>query len=105
MSTKNQASVRHNGQPKGFSCVEYECDQDENEPNLLSAIESNIRESLDEIDILRGTIQYWESRRAPAGPDERNMLSEAFRIMHGELLGLTARMKELLDRVELAPGV
>ncbi len=105
MSTKNQASVRLNGQPIGFSSVAYECDQDEIEPNLLSAIDSNIRESLDEIDILRGTIQYWESRRAPPGPDERNMLVEAFRIMHGELVGLTARMKDLLDRTELIPGV
>ena len=33
------------------------------------------------------------------------MLTEAFRVMHGELLGLTARAKELIDREEqLANG-
>ena len=29
---------------------------------------------------------------------------EAYRIIHGELLGLTARMKELRDRAEMAAG-
>ena len=30
------------------------------------------------------------------------MLMEAFRVMHGELLGLTARMKDLMERMEPA---
>ncbi len=67
---------------------------------LLTALNANIKDSLEEIDILRGTVQYWESRRAATDAKERDMLREAFRIMHGELLGLTARMKDLLDRAE-----
>ena len=35
-------------------------------------------------------------------PKERALLMEAFRVMHGELLGLTARTKELLERMEQA---
>ncbi len=67
---------------------------------LLRAVGENIRDTLDEIDFLRGSIQYWESRRLADDPHERDLLTEAFRIMHGELLGLTARVKELLTRSE-----
>ncbi len=72
------------------------------DPSLFGALNANIEESLEEIDILRGTVQYWESRRPATAESERAMLLEAFRIMHGELLGLTARMKELLSGVEHA---
>jgi hypothetical protein len=69
----------------------------------MAALAANIRESLEEIEILRGTVQYWESRRTATEAKERHLLAEAFRIMHGELLGLTVRMKELLSKTELAP--
>ena len=104
MRRKIQASVKLNAQPIIYNGMEYDGGAD-SEPGHLSAIETNIRESFDEIDVLRGTIQYWESRRAATDPEERDRLLEAFRIMHGELLGLTARMKGLLDRAALAPGV
>jgi hypothetical protein len=70
--------------------------------SLLAALKTNIRESLDELEMLRGTVQYWESRRTPTDPQESRLLAEAFRLMHGELLGLTARVKELLSQAELA---
>ena len=82
--------------------VEYANDEGGPQLSVFGALQTNIRESLDEIDILRGTVQYWEGRRAAADSKEREMLVEAFRIMHGELLGLSARMKELLTRAELA---
>jgi hypothetical protein len=104
MSSKIQASVKLKAQPIIYDGVEYSGDDVEAEPTLLSAIEANIRESFDEIDILRGTIQYWESRRTPTDPQERDRLLEAFRIMHGELVGLTARLKGLLDQTGLAQG-
>ncbi|MGA7329841.1 MAG: hypothetical protein WBX25_36510 [Rhodomicrobium sp.] len=69
-------------------------------PNALTALDANIKDSLEEIEILRGSVQYWESRRAPGDQKEREMLTEAFRIMHGELLGLTVRVRELRDRAE-----
>src|SRR5208282_4965889 len=102
MSSKIQAFVRLNEDPIVFDELDFVSGEAESEPALLSALSSNIQESFDEIDILRGTVQYWESRRDATDPQERGMLTEAFRIMHGELLGLTARMKELLDRAELA---
>jgi hypothetical protein len=105
MSSKVRASVKLNPQSIVYDSVEHDGDDADGEPNLLSAIETNVRESFDEIDILRGTIQYWESRRDSTDPVERDRLMEAFRIMHGELLGLTARMKGLLDRAALASGV
>jgi hypothetical protein len=105
MSSKVQASIKLNPRPIIYESAEHGGDDANGDPNLLSAIESNIQESFDEIDILRGTIQYWESRRTATDPRERERLMEAFRIMHGELLGLTARMKGLLDRATLAPGV
>ena len=71
------------------------------DPSLFGALNANIEESLEEIDILRGTVQYWESRRPATSEREQAMLVEAFRIMHGELLGLTARVKELLNGAEL----
>jgi hypothetical protein len=105
MSSKVQASVRLNPQSIVYDSADHNGEDAGSEPTLLRALETNIRESFDEIDILRGTIQYWESRRAASDPEERDRLMEAFRIMHGELLGLTARMKGLLDRTGLAPGV
>jgi len=104
MRRKIQASVKLNAQPIIYNGMEYDGGAD-GESELMSAIETNIRESLDEIDVLRGTIQYWESRRAPTDPEERDRLMEVFRVMHGELLGLTARVKALLDRTGLASGV
>jgi len=105
MSNKIQTSVKLNAQSIVYDGVEYGGGDPNGEPKLLNALDTNIQESFDEIDILRGTIQYWESRRAATDPEERDRLMEAFRIMHGELLGLTARMKGLLDRTGLAPGV
>jgi hypothetical protein len=105
MSSKIQASVKLNAQSIVYDGVEHDSYDADGEPKLLSALETNIRESFDEIDTLRGTIQYWESRRTATDPAERDRLMEAFRIMHGELVGLTARMKGLLDRAGLAPGV
>jgi hypothetical protein len=104
MSSKIQASVKLKPKPIVYTGVEYDGDGTGDESGHLNAIEANIQESFDEIDILRGTIQYWESRRAPADPQERDRLMEAFRIMHGELVGLTARMKGLLDQAGLAQG-
>ena len=101
MGSKSPASVNGNGKPTVHNGTEFRGNSGESEPNLFRAIETNIQESFDEIDILRGTVQYWESRRTATDPRERDMLTEAFRIMHGELLGLTARMKALLER-ELA---
>ena len=92
------ASVKGNGKPTVHNGIVFKADGAGTEPGLIRAIETNIQESFDEIDILRGTVQYWESRRTATDPKERVMLAEAFRIMHGELLGLTARMKELLER-------
>lgn len=66
----------------------------------LTALNANIKDSLEEIEILRGSVQYWEGRQAPSNQREREMLAEAFRIMHGELLGLTVRVRELRDRAE-----
>jgi hypothetical protein len=61
----------------------------------LSALKSNIEETMSEIETLRGSLQYWEGRRPATDPTEREMLDEAFRVIHGELVGLTARAKEL----------
>jgi hypothetical protein len=66
----------------------------------FAALECNIQDSFDEIETLRGTVQYWESRRIAANAKERDLVIEAYRVIHGELLGLTARMKELRDRAE-----
>ncbi len=103
MRSKSPASVKGNGKPAVLNGIEFDGNRPGSEPSLLRAIETNIQESLDEIDILRGTVQYWESRRIATDPKERVMLTEAFRIMNGELLGLTARVKELLER-ELTRG-
>jgi hypothetical protein len=100
MSSKVQALVEIDEDPIMFDSIAYARGTADCEPALLDALTSNVQESFDEIDILRGTVQYWESRRAAADPRERNLLLEAFRVMHGELLGLTARMKQLLDRAE-----
>jgi hypothetical protein len=80
------------------------CVQEGLSPIGLAALDSNIKDSFDEIDALRGTVQYWESRGAVGDPKERDLIIEAYRIIHGELLGLTARMKELRDRAEMAAG-
>ncbi len=101
MRSKGQASVKGNGKPIVHNGVKQEIDLTRGEPGLMAALQSNIQESLDEIDILRGTLQYWESRRPATDPQERAMLTEAFRVMHGELLGLTARAKELTGKMEL----
>jgi hypothetical protein len=63
----------------------------------LGPLQSNIEETLGEIETLRGSLQYWEGRRPATDPRERAMLDEAFRVMHGELLGLTARAKQLME--------
>jgi len=99
MRSKSPAPIKGNRKPTIHNGIEFKRDREE--PSLLRAIETNIQESFDEIDILRGTVQYWESRRTATDSKEHIMLTEAFRVMHGELLGLTARMKELLER-ELA---
>ena len=79
--------------------------EDNKEPTLSSSsfatLQCNIQDSFDEIDALRGTVQYWESRRIAANAKERDLVIEAYRVIHGELLGLTARMKELRDRAEM----
>ena len=105
MSSKIQESVKVNENLVVFNDLECASGVAGCKPARLGAISTNIQESFDEIDIFRGTVQYWESRGAAIDPMERHMLAEAFRIMHGELLGLTARMKELLDRIELAVEV
>ena len=102
MSSKAQASVRTNGKPIVHNGVEYEGEASGGSPSVATALRSNIQESFDEIDIMRGTLQYWESRRPATDPKERAMLMEAFRVMHGELLGLTARMKDMIERIEPA---
>jgi hypothetical protein len=102
MRSKGQASVRVSGKPIVHSGVTYEGDQPSENLSVIEALRTNIQDSLDEIDMLRGTLQYWESRRPAADPNERALLMEAFRIMHGELLGLTARMRDLLERMEPA---
>ena len=104
MRRKIQASVTLHAQPIIYNGMEYHGGAD-GESEVLSAIETNIRESFDEIDVLRGTVQYWESRRAATDPEEHDRLMEAFRVMHGELLGLTARMKALLDRAGVTSGL
>ena len=63
----------------------------------LSALQSNIEETMSEIETLRGSLQYWEGRQPATDPREREMLDEAFRVIHGELVGLTARAKELTE--------
>ena len=103
MGSKIQAMFTAGEEPIVLSGARCETDGEEGAQTLWAALNANIRESLDEIDILRGTVQYWEGRRAATDPRERDMLVEAFRVMHGELLGLTARMKELLSRAEVAP--
>ncbi len=102
MRSKAQASVRANGKPIEHNGVEYEGEAPGASRGVAAAIRTNVQESFDEIDILRGTLQYWESRRPATDPNERAMLTEAFRVMHGELLGLTARMKDLIERIEPA---
>ncbi|MGO9486967.1 MAG: hypothetical protein ACLPX9_20750 [Rhodomicrobium sp.] len=102
MRSKGQASVKGNGEPIVYNGVECESHLPDGEPNVSGALQTNIQESFDEIEILRGSLQYWESRRPAADPKERAMLAEAFRVLHGELIGLTARAKELVESVELA---
>ena len=104
MSNKLQSPVKLTGRSIVYDDVENDKARTNGGSESLNAIETNIQESLYEIDILRGTIQYWESRPAAIDPEERDRLMEAFRVMHGELLGLTARMKGLLDRAGLALG-
>jgi hypothetical protein len=100
MGSKVQASVQTNGNHIEHHGVEYEGEAPGGSRSVASALRTNVQESFDEIDILRGTLQYWESRRPATDPKERAMLTEAFRVMHGELLGLTARMKDLMERME-----
>jgi hypothetical protein len=100
MSSKVHALIDVNEDPIVFDGIAYAGGPADCKPALLDALTSNVQESFDEIDILRGTVQYWESRRAATDPKEQNLLQEAFRVMYGELLGLTARMKQLLDRAE-----
>ena len=100
MRSKGPASVKSNGKPIVLNGAEREDRLPDSEPGVFAALQSNIQESFDEIEILRGTLQYWESRQPATDPRERAMLMEAFRVMHGELLGLTARMKELAEREE-----
>jgi hypothetical protein len=102
MRSKGQASVRVGGKPIVHNSVEYEGDQPSQSLSVIEALRTNIQDSLDELDMMRGTLQYWESRRPASDPKERALLMEAFRVMHGELLGLTARTKELLERMEQA---
>ena len=102
MGSKAHASVQANGNPIEHHGVEYEGEAPGGSRSVAAAIRTNVQESFDEIDILRGTLQYWESRRPATDPKERAMLTEAFRVMHGELLGLTARMKDLMERMEPA---
>jgi len=102
MRSKAQASVRANGKPIEHNGVEYEGEAPGAGRGVAAAIRANIQDSFDEIDILRGTLQYWESRRPATDPSERAALTEAFRVMHGELLGLTARIKDLMERIEPA---
>jgi len=102
MRSKGQASVRVGGKPIVHNGVEYEGDQPSQSLSVIEALRTNIQDSLDELDMMRGTLQYWESRRPASDPKERALLMEAFRVMHGELLGLTARTKELLERMEQA---
>ncbi len=104
MSCKVEFALRASGDSIVFVGEDRVPASDDASVNLLAALRTNIRESLDEIEILRGTVQYWESRRAVTDAKERSVLVEAFRVMHGELLGLTARMKDLLNSTELAPG-
>jgi hypothetical protein len=105
MSSKIQASAKLSAQPIVYDGLEHNRNDAASASGYMPAIEANIQESLDDIDVVRGSIQYWESRRAATDPEERDRLMEAFRVMHGELLGLTARMKALLDRDALAQGV
>ena len=65
MSSKIQALVKVNEDAIVFNDVDFLNGEAECEPTLLSALSANIQESLDEIDILRGTAQYWESRARP----------------------------------------
>lgn len=102
MRSKGQASIKGNGEPIVLNSVKYEGYSLRGEPDVFRALQTNIQESFDEIEILRGTLQYWESRRPAASAKERAMLTEAFRVLHGELSGLTARAKGLIERVELA---
>ncbi len=102
MRSKSGAFVKGT-KPAIHNGTEFKGHPSGSERSLIIALETNIQQSLDEIDTLRGTLQYWESRRPATDPKERDMLMEAFRVMHGELLGLTARTKELLERAESAP--
>jgi len=103
MRSKSPDSVNGNGKPAIHNGTEFNGHPLGSERGLFAALETNIQQSLDEIDTLRGTLQYWESRRPATDPKECDLLSEAFRIMHGELLGLTARAKALLERAAVAP--
>jgi hypothetical protein len=103
MRSKSQASVKGGGSPEDHNGSKFSGQGTGAKPSAFAALESNVQQSLEEIDTLRGTLQYWESRRPATDPRERDMLAEAFRVMHGELLGLTARTKELWEREELAP--
>jgi hypothetical protein len=98
MSGKFRGSVETKGKPIVYSDSWGEEGDGEKDFSLFSALDTNIKESLDEIEMLRGTVQYWESRRPATDLGERATLAEAFRIIHGELLGLAARMKVLIDR-------
>ena len=60
MRSKGPASVKCNGKPIVYNGVEHEGDLPAGEPGVFAALQSNIQESFDEIEILRGTLQYWE---------------------------------------------
>ena len=64
----------------------------------LTALEKNIEDSFDQIESMRGIVQFWEGR--PSFGAEFESVLETYRIMHGELLGLTTRIRELRDRAE-----
>jgi hypothetical protein len=102
MRSKRQASIECNGKTAIHNGAGHEVHLPSEDPSVFAAVQSNIQESLDELEILRGTLQYWESRPAATDPRERAILTEAFRVMHGELLGLTARTRELIEREEQA---
>jgi hypothetical protein len=97
MRSKGPVIVKLGGDSIAFDGVRRETRSAAYSQEALSALQSNIEATLSEIETLRGSLQYWEGRPPAADPREREMLDEAFRVIHGELIGLTARAKELAE--------
>ena len=102
MGSKGPVIIKLSGDPILCGGGRSETRKAEFEQESFPELQSNIEETFAEIETLRGSLQYWEGRRPASDPKERALLAETFRVLHGELLGLTARARQLMEAADTA---